>query len=72
MNQTYQIEYFNDVWKDWLRVGPWAYLHKEQAEKAFEYYKTNHPDIEYRLAEYEKPKRVRATNLGRKVTTEKA
>jgi hypothetical protein len=44
----------------------------EMEEKALEQYKASYPDNEYKIAEYEKPKRVRAKNLGRKISTEKA
>jgi hypothetical protein len=71
VNIIYQIEYYNEVWKDWLRFSPWAFSNKEEAEKALEQYKTSYPDNEYKIAKYEEPKQARVKNLGRKITTEK-
>jgi hypothetical protein len=72
VNIIYQIEYYNNIWKDWLRFSPWAFYNKEEAEKALEQYKVSYPNNEYKLTEYEKPRPARTKSVERKIGCEKA
>ena len=72
----YQIEYYNKLWKDWLAFDQQFYKTEEAARKVADDFKQNKTGIKLRITQTtildEKPKRTRRTDLGAKVTTEKA
>jgi hypothetical protein len=72
----YQIEYYNNLWKDWLAFDQLFYKTEEQAQKRIDEYKESVPKIKTRIIQTtilnEKPRRTRKRNLGTKVSTEKA
>jgi hypothetical protein len=76
MKPTYQIEYFNKLWNDWIAFDQLFYNTQEQAQKRVDEYRQHKTGIKIRIIQTnilnEKPKRIRTKNLGRKVTVEKA
>jgi hypothetical protein len=72
----YQIEYYNNLWKDWLAFDQLFYKNEEDAQKRINEYKESVPKIRTRIIQTtilnEKPRRTRKRNLGTKVSTEKA
>jgi len=72
----YQIEYYNQLWKDWLAFDQQFYQTEQQAQKVIDVYKQNIPKIKTRIVQTsilnEKPRQTRKRNLGTKVSAEKA
>jgi hypothetical protein len=72
----YQIEYYNNLWKDWIAFDQLFYKTEEQAQKRIDEYKESVPEIKIRIVQTtildEKPKRTRKRNMGTKVSVEKA
>ena len=62
----FRIEYYNDLWKDWLDFDQTFYKTKEQARKRIDEYKESVPDFQTRIIQTtildEKPKRARKQN----------
>jgi hypothetical protein len=62
----FRIEYYNDLWKDWLDFDQTFYKTKEQARKIADDYNENKTGIKLRIIQTtildEKPKRARKQN----------
>ena len=62
----FRIEYYNDLWKDWLDFDQQFYKTEEQARKRIDEYKESVPDLQIRIIQTtildEKPKRARKQN----------
>jgi len=62
----YQIEYYNDLWKDWLAFDQLFYKTKEQAQKRIDEYIESVPDTKIRIIQTnildEKPRRTNKRN----------
>ena len=62
----FRIEYYNDLWKDWLDFDQQFYKTEEQARKRIDEYKESVPDLQTRIIQTtildEKPKRARKQN----------
>jgi hypothetical protein len=62
----FRIEYYNDLWKDWLDFDQTFYKTEEQARKRIDEYKESVPDLQTRIIQTtildEKPKRARKQN----------
>ena len=60
----YQIEYYNDLWKDWLTFDQNFYKTEEQARKRIDEYKESVPDIKIQIVQTtildEKPRSTRS------------
>lgn len=60
----YQIEYYNDLWKDWLAFDQEFYKTEEAARKVADDYKQNKTGIKIRITQTtildEKPRRARS------------
>jgi hypothetical protein len=71
----YQIEYYNNLWKDWIAFDQLFYKTEEAARKVADEYKQNKTGIKIRIAQTtildEKPKKSRAKRVGPTVTVEK-
>ena len=72
----YQIEYYNDLWKDWLAFDQKFYKTKEAVQKRVDEYKESVPKFKIRIVQTtildEKPRQTRNRNRGTKVSVEKA
>ena len=62
----FRIEYYNDLWRDWLDFDQQFYKTEEQARKRIDKYKESVPDFQTRIIQTtildEKPKRARKQN----------
>jgi hypothetical protein len=71
----YQIEYYNNLWKDWIAFDQLFYKTEEAARKVADDYKENKTGIKIRIVQTtildEKPKKSRAKRVGPTVTVEK-
>jgi hypothetical protein len=72
----YQIEYYNNLWKDWIAFDQLFYKTEEAARKVADDYKENKTGIKTRIIQTtildEKPKKPRAKRVGPTITVEKA
>jgi hypothetical protein len=71
----YQIEYYNNLWKDWIAFDQLFYKTEEAARKVADEYKENKTGIKIRIIQTtildEKPKKSRTKRVGPTVTVEK-
>jgi hypothetical protein len=71
----YQIEYYNNLWKDWIAFDQLFYKTEEAARKVADKYKQNKTGIKIRIIQTtildEKPKKSRTKRVGPTVTVEK-
>lgn len=64
MKVFYRLEYWNELWKDWIYFDQVFYRTEEQARKVEEDYKKNVPEINIRITKSEiLPKKKRNKNL---------
>lgn len=72
----YRIEYYNELWKDWIYFDTYFYVTKKDAQVRVKEYNNHDLDVKLRITKTtildEKPRRTRRKDLGTKVTTEKA
>jgi hypothetical protein len=69
MKLFYRIEYWNDLWKDWLDFDQYFYKIEENAQKRVEEYKDHKTGIKLRIVKTEiLPSKSKRKN---KVSTEK-
>lgn len=70
----FRIEYYNDLWKDWLDFDQTFYKTEEAARKRADEYNENETGIKTRIIQTtildEKPRTTRSKNI-RCVSTEK-
>lgn len=73
MKCHYQIEYYNNLWKDWIAFDQLFYKTEEQAQKRVNEYTEHKLGIKTRIVQTtiltDKPKRSKKNST--KVTTEK-
>lgn len=72
----YRIEFYSDLWKDWVYFDEKIYKVKEQAQSRIDEYKSHKTGLELRTTQItiinERPKRVSRKDMGTKITVEKA
>jgi len=66
--QFYEVLYYNEVFKDWMRLGHWLFNNNEDAQKYISHHALMHPEMQFKITEYEKPRRARTKSVARKAT----
>lgn len=64
----YEALYYNEVFKDWMRLGHWLFDSTDDAQKYIDHHKLNSSELEFKITEYEEPRRVRTKSVEREAT----